>query len=290
MLCVLIAQFEARQYAGPERLWAGRYLHLQNLLHWHTECELLHVDQGSAVVKLDDASFALSQGQTIFVESGQTHTIEGAADSIVTVFLFETALIGPLLRQYALESPLLCHAYEIEPVYHAIARELENRPPLYELETSRLLQGLMIEVFRREPLRPAQLEKSDETLKRHQELLHLIETQYGRLCFADAARFMGLSEAYFSRTFKRFAGMTFSRYLNRVRVAKAAELLQSEVPPLMGQIAEQCGFGTLRHFNRVFKEVTGYTPTTLPPGFQLPRQAMREGQAFDPTLGTSILL
>lgn len=286
----MIAQFEARQYAGPERLWTGRYLHLQNLLHWHTECELIHLDQGGAVVTLGEHAFALSQGQTIFVESGQVHTIEGAADSIVTVFLFEAVLIGPLLRQYALESPLLCHAYQIEPVYQAIARELEQRPPLYELETGRLLQGLMIEIFRKEPLCPAHFDEPDQTLKRYHELLHLIETQYGRLCFADAARFMGLSEAYFSRTFKRFAGVTFSQYLNHVRVSKAIDLLQSGTQPLTSQIAEQCGFGTLRHFNRVFKELTGHTPTTLPQGFQLPRQARIEGRAFDPTLGTSVLL
>ncbi len=52
-----------------------------------------------------------------------------------------------------------------------------------------------------------------------------------------------------------------------------------------------CGFGTLRSFNRSFKEVTGYTPRTLPSGYVLNLRSLPSTQNIDdPTLDTSILL
>ena len=109
--------------------------------------------------------------------------------------------------------------------------------------------------------------------------------------FEEAADFMHMSPAYFSRYFKKMTGLTFSSYLNVLRVDRAVELLAGGEDITMADLMARCGFNTLRNFNRVFKAVTGYAPTSLPAGFSLDRRVLlSQGSTFDPTLDTSVVL
>ena len=52
-----------------------------------------------------------------------------------------------------------------------------------------------------------------------------------------------------------------------------------------------CGFNTIRNFNRVFKELTGYTPRTLPKDYRFIRSLKEyKDNGFDPTLHGSEIL
>ena len=53
--------------------------------------------------------------------------------------------------------------------------------------------------------------------------------------------------------------MTFTAYLNSMRIARAKELLQADHAPML-QIALACGFSNQSHFNRVFKRIAGMAP------------------------------
>ena len=54
--------------------------------------------------------------------------------------------------------------------------------------------------------------------------------------------------------------MTFSEYLNRQRIARAAELLKSHPEKKIIEICLEAGFGNINHFNRTFRQITGITP------------------------------
>ena len=54
--------------------------------------------------------------------------------------------------------------------------------------------------------------------------------------------------------------MTFTEYLSTVRVAKAKKLLAN--PQLrVSEVAFEVGFASLTHFNRMFRRITGQSPT-----------------------------
>lgn len=61
----------------------------------------------------------------------------------------------------------------------------------------------------------------NENLPEYKKLLYEIQKQYAHITFSQAANMMGLSESYFSRYFHRMSGMTFSRYLNIIRIERA---------------------------------------------------------------------
>ena len=76
----------------------------------------------------------------------------------------------------------------------------------------------------------------------------------------EIASAMHVSTFYLCKMFKKATGMTFTDYLGRVRVEKAKNLLLN--PHLrVSEIAYAVGFQSLTHFNRVFRELTGQSPT-----------------------------
>ena len=69
-----------------------------------------------------------------------------------------------------------------------------------------------------------------------------------------------LSEAYLSRLFHRVEGVTFSQYLQSVRVAEAKKLL-TRTDWSVSQIAFSVGFSSLSYFNQFFKKIEACTPS-----------------------------
>jgi len=88
----------------------------------------------------------------------------------------------------------------------------------------------------------------------------IAEHQGDDLSLAEVARAVNTSTFYFCKLFKKATGLNFTEYLSRVRIEKAKNLLLN--PNLrISEIAYAIGFQSLTHFNRVFKKITGESPT-----------------------------
>lgn len=286
----MLAKFEKRAYAGNEHVWVGKYRNLHNISHWHMEHELIACREGSAQVMLDDTMFNITQQQCIFCHSGRVHYISASPDSLLLVCLFNEKMYDPITSPFALENPVFEDRYGILPKLSEIRHELQNQPIFFECRTEAMIGEILVDVFRGEPLMEAQWQFSD-VITRYKQLLNHIDLEYEHITYQNAVQFMNMSDAYFSRYFKRQAGMTFSQYLNVVRIEKAVQLLDSAPTMKITDVMLRCGFNTIRSFNRVFREVTGFTPTTLPAGYVLNTRSVPTIQgSFDPTLSDAELL
>lgn len=286
----MLAKFEKRAYAGNEHVWVGKYRNLHNISHLHMEHELIACREGSAQVMLDDTMFNITQQQCIFCHSGCVHYISASPDSLLLVCLFNEKMYDPITSPFTLENPVFEDRYGILPKLSEIRHELQNQPIFFECRTEAMIGEILVDVFRGEPLRKAQWQFSD-VITRYKQLLNHIDLEYEHITYRNAVQFMNMSDAYFSRYFKRQAGMTFSQYLNVVRIEKAVQLLDSAPTMKITDVMLRCGFNTIRSFNRVFREVTGFTPTTLPPGYVLNTRSVPTIQgSFDPTLSDAELL
>ncbi len=67
------------------------------------------------------------------------------------------------------------------------------------------------------------------------------------------AQELNLSASFFSRIFHKHAGMTFSDYLARRRIARACELLR-ETQLTLAEIATMSGFRDFNYFLQAFKK------------------------------------
>lgn len=80
------------------------------------------------------------------------------------------------------------------------------------------------------------------------------------LSMQDVAKAMNYSDAYFCKLFKQCFQVNFSTYLNDYRISRARELLQTTRLNVR-EIGIACGYSDPNYFSRVFKRVTGMTPT-----------------------------
>ena len=70
------------------------------------------------------------------------------------------------------------------------------------------------------------------------------------------------SPNYFSHLFKTECGVSFKRYINKLRIEKAKTLLL-ETNMLISEISADVGFKDFTYFTQVFKKIEGYPPSFL---------------------------
>lgn len=286
----MLANYEFRKYEDDGRIWIGKYKNLQNLPHWHYDCELITVEQGNALISVDSKTFRLSKGQSIFINSQQIHYVQANKDSILSFFLYDYKLTEKITNNVSLVSPLLNNKYDIKEIYNFIENELKNKLAFYSFITEQKLKLLVATIFRNEPITHINDHK-ERYNDLYKNLLAEIDNNLQYYTFKDAAAFMSFSEPYFSNYFYKMSGMTFSQYLNYAKTERAINLLKSDRQISITEIALECGFGTIRNFNRVFKKITGYTPKNLPKDYNLLNlQPIDSKNNFDPTLNESELL
>ena len=93
-----------------------------------------------------------------------------------------------------------------------------------------------------------------------QAALKYIERHYQqKISLSDIAAGIGVNEAHLSRLFKKEMNITVMDYLSGYRIDKAKKLLRDGCS--LKQVSAEVGFVQYTHFLRVFKEITGKTPT-----------------------------
>ena len=93
------------------------------------------------------------------------------------------------------------------------------------------------------------------------EISSFIEGHYQEdISMQDAAAALRYSDAYFCKLFKQCFKVNFSAYLNEYRVQKARQMILD--PRLsLKEVGVLCGYRDANYFTRVFKRLTGKTPS-----------------------------
>lgn len=87
-----------------------------------------------------------------------------------------------------------------------------------------------------------------------------IEEQYREVCSLQAvAAYVHVTPNYLSNLFKKETGISFTTYVNQLRIDKAKALLEG-TKMRMTEIAEEVGFDTSSYLTVVFKQITGQSP------------------------------
>ena len=137
-----------------------------------------------------------------------------------------------------------------------ILTQLEKQDNL--LQTFYLLKELFISIAanNREELR-----KKDSSLL--VEIRKYINEHYTdpQLSLASVANVFSITEVYLSCLFKQETGENFSKYVERLRMERAIELIEKG-DFMMNEIAEMVGYNSPQVFRRAYKRHYGNTPTS----------------------------
>ncbi len=310
----MLANHEYRVYPGRSLVWVGKYRGLRNISHWHFDHEIACCESGNAVVSLDQTTYTLTKGQCIYLRGQSIHSILSDPETTLYVALFSNDLIRPVTDNYCPVQPVFADDSGIHEALEQIRTasffieqagqtgrsasdpSLPKELPDFDTQTGRFLdercnvrmQQLILDIFsglalKKEPV------VSSGIIEQYKHLLYDMDEHVEDYSFRRAVAFMHMSDAYFSRFFKQISGMTFSMYLNYIRVNRAIDLIR-DGGLSMTEISASSGFETIRNFNRVFKQITGFAPRDLPGNYVLNLRSNSGNTGFDPTLSSSELM
>ena len=282
----MLGKFEKRHFQNDEKVWLGTYRNLTNILHWHPECELIRIIHGNAQIKIGNTLMDVTEGDCLFCAAEEAHYIIGSAESIIEIMIFHKELLRKVTGHYKPASPLLSNPDHIKNGFEAARRIFKQKPRFYREALENCGVDILLRVFNQNTLCPLQHQKQLE-----KKLIDKISVDFATITFNEMVAFSGYGASHFSKLFKKLTGMTFSDYVNYVKVEHAVSLIQRDQSLTIADVSLQCGFSTIRNFNRVFKQITGYTPSTLPDNYATDRDIrISTPDGHDPTAKTSILL
>ena len=248
--------------------------------HWHDELEFLVVEAGAARAAVTGADCIVRRGEGFFINAGVPHGIrpEGPEACRLCSVVFHPRLVGggvdSMIWQKYLE-PLLsdpcrpfvhfsnAQAWErdasrtIQAAWQACAAEGDG----FEFAVRELLSRLVLLLFQNCPA--AEKQPSEKALRddrRIKAMLQYIQEHCGEeLTLAKIAQSAAVSENECLRCFRTMIGTTPIRYVNQVRIQRAAELLAS-TDRRVSDIGGACGFQEMSYFARTFRGLKGCTP------------------------------
>ena len=102
------------------------------------------------------------------------------------------------------------------------------------------------------------------------DLLQYVHRHYNEsLKLKELARQFYMNPTYCSEVFNKKTGMSFSNYVNQLRINKSCALL-CHTDLTMNEIAQQSGFVDCTHFYKTFKSIKGESPLQYRKARRLP--------------------
>lgn len=263
---------EVRNYRSDFMVWQCAYTNISFLAHWHQEIELVYLRSGSARFCINEHNFTARAGDLVLIDTGDIHYSDSSEMKNELDFLiFDPSVVSPLYRHSNFAHPLITAktlenwglTRELANLFKTTHTELATQKPYYQEIVTATLRSFWYRLRRVLPREAPETagNRRSHMLEEMQQLLAYMDTHYGEdITLSFAAEKMNFSESYFSRVFKRLMGINFVTYLNMIRVEHAAAELKASGKRVL-DIALSSGFNNIRTFNRVFKEITGYTPS-----------------------------
>lgn len=238
--------------------------------HVHDSFEVLYLFSGERCFFINDRTFKIQAGDLCLIHPNVLHraTSEDYPECEGILLYFRESFLSP--NQPLQELLTIDDIYVTLPIYERTVVEELFLKMLHEYENREIgfavnLQGLTLQllVFLGRYLKKHQTEHVHFPSPMHQkvsEIARYINHHYQEdLSLESLSHQFYISPSYLSKIFKRVTNFTLIEYLNNVRVKEAKRLLM-ETRKKVVEIAEEVGFGSITHFGRVFKEITGNPP------------------------------
>lgn len=250
-------------------------------LHTHPYVQIWYVKSGTYEHFFRDRSFVLGKGSMIIVPPNFPHYLDTRGDSVLLRceftddfiadipdkslknIMFNTIYLEPVLVNSNKIEPYHyfseAAAQEIEDVFDVLCNEFKKKDAFSAMFVRSNIIRLLAIIAREYNIynHDKQLAIYRESLNNALTYIHSHFTE--RLLLEDMCKTAMLGKTTFSYLFKHIMGVSFSQYVQYLRIFHAQELLVS-TDRTQEDIASACGFNGISFFHRVFKQFTGMLP------------------------------
>ena len=242
--------------------------------HVHDFFEILYLYSGERCFFINDRIFKMTEGDLIIINPNVLHkaTSDQSPDCEGILLYFQEDFLAPnhplqetLAHLFANETiafnlPINGRSL-IEDLFLRMLQEGRLKNEGYQLALQGLLLQLLVLLGRKVKVsRSTSFVHPSPMHEKMSEIAQYINQNYSEpLSLTSLANRFFISPSYLSKVFKETTNFTFVEYINNVRVKEAKRLLLESRKKVV-EIAAEVGFGSITHFGRVFKEITGNTP------------------------------
>lgn len=249
-------------------------------LHWHYYSEIIYMEKGSVIVKCNDNTAKIEEGDLCYFYPLQLHEITKAADDhveyAVIKFDIHSINIPPAylskIFDYFVRSTgendycLLLKRGKVsdqslQSKIDGIVSEYLKKDELYMLSVQSQIHDLLITIARNvEKNISVYSGKHTDTNFSFSHILEYIDTHSGeQLEIQKLAEMCHMSYSNFAKLFRENYGRSCKEYIKYIRLNKAHDLLVNSNFDL-NYIAMETGFCDCSHFIRTYKKWRGITP------------------------------
>lgn len=228
--------------------------------HINSELEIIFVQKGFMTIKYDDAEIKIGERQAAIVLPYRLHGFSPSENTQAMVFMFSYQIAEQFYLNYKVA--------DMEGYSFDISNELNNYIMSAACDLDRDMNDFAVKgLFY--PLICEYLKKNKAVENRKPESVSfrkitdfIAERFREQITMDDVAEATGIGKQTIRSMFARHMGMSFSEFINFVRVQKAYTLICT-IDASVSEIAYYCGFGSIRNFNRVFNNIFGFSPSRL---------------------------
>lgn len=169
--------------------------------------------------------------------------------------LIETAQTEGLFPHFVIISAFTEFEYAKKAISFGV-REFIVKPVTYD-DVGSILQKL-----ESLPPNPQYIQQRTDLHPLVSKMLCDIKENYARkISLESLADTLGVTPEYLSTLFSREMGESFSTYLQRYRIEQAKEIFDGDENAKVYEVAASLGFSDVKYFYKVFKKVTGQSPS-----------------------------
>ena len=247
--------------------------------HWHSYGEILLVGPGKTnIFMVNQKTYELVEGDFLLIWPTEMHAIIDADRKESLVIQYSNAFMNTLfdlqrIMHFYRNLHVLCiNAHpQLVAGLRTIAEKMKeiffSESSDREIRCCMLLMEFMLtldehrEEFAPEIRSGDPYSYTDTVMRRMLMVTDYIKNNLTAddLSQGAMAEMAGISKDYFSRIFRSVTGLNYSKWLNLIRLEKAAELLADKDMTLT-EIAMLSGFQSISSFNRVFHTEKGMSP------------------------------
>jgi AraC-like DNA-binding protein len=233
---------------------------------------IMYLTKGDFQMRTPDKVLSFQMGEALIAKCGPyyiecTRDYQGPVEAVAVYF--HPSVVQSIFAHPTLEEPL-AENYDVK--HQEIDRliELYFKGIDYLLEHPALCTDTLVELKMKELI--LLLVKTDQRERIHRFLQGLFQpyryefktiierNRTANLSLAELARMCHMSLATFKRTFAKHYEVSPAKYFLNARLEQAALLLKTRMEQSIATVVDECGFESITHFNRVFKQRYGCTP------------------------------
>lgn len=222
--------------------------------HIHSCFEIIVVMSGRMRVTVGTESRVLSKNEAALIFPDKVHSMENIEKSEHCLCIFSASLVNYYSRQVRGSVPESAF-FSVPDEYGRIFSSFCDGCDVVDAKG---ILYLLCGLFHSRAVYTDRVSDDNEGLL--YSLLSRIESSYtGECTLKSVSKGLDYDYAYISKFFKRKTGISFNNYVNRRRTDEARRLLRTTDKSVL-EIALECGYNSLRSFNRNFLQQTGDSP------------------------------